>query len=153
MRPEPTAERGLDDIQTAAESGSRRDRSCAVAALELLARPHQQGSLRPMSRSLVLDDLVLRRAAHRGGGAEPTGGGDRVGAGGGLVLVREHLGRLDGRERLLGLVLLHLDVEERRDDLLADERLSSSNMMWPSPRYSTSGSFWAIARRWTPSRR
>ena len=54
-------------------------------------------------------------------GRSPTGGGDGIRAGGGLVLVREHLRRLDGRERLLGLVLLHLDVEERRDDLLADD--------------------------------
>ena len=32
------------------------------------------------------------------------------------------------------------------------ESLSSRNMMWPSLRYSTSGSFWAMPRRWMPSR-
>ena len=58
-----------------------------------------------------------------------------------------------GLLQLVGLLDLDLGVEERPHDLLADLGVQLLEHPCPSEVYSTSGSFCAIARRCTPSRR
>src|SRR4029450_11852912 len=92
--------------------------------LYFLPLPHQHGSLRPMSRCSLTTGLGVPLGVVSGGAASagatphprrrtPARCGDRVGALQLLVLVRECLRRLHGLQLLLGLVALHLDVEER----------------------------------------
>ena len=90
--------------------------------LYFLPEPHQQGSLRPRSRcSLTACGCIASGevGAEASCGRCAPGGGDRICAGGGLVLVVELAsGRLDGFERRR--LELDGDMEQREDDLLAD---------------------------------
>ena len=89
-----------------------------------------------------------RRTAH-------TGRGDRVRARQRLVLVRVGPVVLFKRvPQIFGLVRLDPGVEQEvQRPLRGSGDRAPENMPWPSERYSTSGSFWANERRWTPSRR
>ena len=92
--------------------------------LYFLPDPHQHGSLRPMSRCSLTtgfgEPMAVVSGAGRKGCEPAARRGDRVRALQLLVLVGERLRRGDGLELLLGLVPLHLDVEQRQHDLLAD---------------------------------
>src|SRR4029079_7982594 len=108
----------------------------AVALLEFLARAAPAGVVAADllvcgNRALASGDGSRARADRASGErgatavprAVPARGGNRVGARERLVLVREALWiRRGGRLQLLGLLRLHLDVEEMAHDLVADDR-------------------------------
>ncbi len=76
-----------------------------------------------MSRAWSFDHLVLDGRlgdGRRAPAARPPPAAIGVGAERGLVLVGQRLRRLGMLERLLGLILLHLDVEQRQHDLFLD---------------------------------
>src|SRR5919201_2827524 len=111
----------------------RCDVSSAVALLELLARAAPARVVAADVLPLRFDDRARRargrrRAAGQGhrrpAGPATPGGGDRIRAGEGLVLVREPAavdgGRLLRALELVGLLGRKLRVEQRQDDLLVD---------------------------------
>src|SRR3954454_22280996 len=93
----------------------------AVAALELLARAAPARVVAADGARLVVDHLRGGRR-RRDRGREPARGGDHLGAGRRLVLVGKRLRSLRRLQRLLRLVDLYLDMEQRRDDLFANQR-------------------------------
>ena len=128
-----------------------------VAALVLLAASRTSRGRCGRCRCVWSLTTWLRRGAWRDGdrtGREASGGRDRVGA-----RARSRARRTaPAAPRRAGAPARPHPAAPRRGRASARPPPGSCGSAprtctWPSPRYSTSGSFWAIARRWTPSRR
>src|SRR6188472_4626370 len=125
LKPRPTTPRSPRSPRSPETPKTPAAQLRAVAALVLLAGAAPARVVAPDVAVLVDDRLRrphggrLRRRRERRREATACGG-DRVRALQLLVLVGERLRRGDGLELLLSLLALHLDVEQRQRNLLAD---------------------------------